>query len=257
MKKIIWITGAGSGIGRALAESYSHSDHTIVLSGRNKAQLEAVSKDILNPYILPLDVTQEKQINQAVSTIQSTFGRVDILINNAGISQRATVTETTNEVGRALMEVNFFGSVHLTKAVLPMMLDANQGSIVAMSSAAGKFGFPLRSYYSASKHALHGFYESLSLELKDTPLHVMIVCPGRIKTDISKHALTGSGESHNQMDQGQLHGIPVEKCASKIVRGLSKKKFELYIGGNEILLVYIKRYFPFLFRQIAKRVNPK
>ena len=155
------------------------------------------------------------------------------------------------------MEVNFFGSVHLTKAVLPMMVDANQGSIVAMSSAAGKFGFPLRSYYSASKHALHGFYESLSLELKDTPLHVMIVCPGRIKTEISKHALKGSGESHNQMDKGQLHGIPVEKCASKIVRGLSKKKIELYIGGNEILLVYIKRYFPFLFRQIAKRVNPK
>jgi dehydrogenase/reductase SDR family member 7B len=257
MKKIIWITGAGSGIGEALARAYNNTSHTVILSGRNRTQLESVSKNIINSYILPLDITQEEQINQAVSTIQSTFGRVDILINNAGISQRATVTETTNEVGRALMEVNFFGSVHLTKAVLPMMVDANQGSIVAMSSAAGKFGFPLRSYYSASKHALHGFYESLSLELKDTPLHVMIVCPGRIKTEISKHALKGSGESHNQMDKGQLHGIPVEKCASKIVRGLSKKKIELYIGGNEILLVYIKRYFPFLFRQIAKRVNPK
>jgi short-subunit dehydrogenase len=204
-----------------------------------------------------LDVTQENQIKQAVTLVKSTFRKVDILINNAGVSQRAKVSETTNQVGRNLMEVNFFGSIHLTKAVLPMMLEANQGSIVAMSSAAGKFGFPLRSYYSASKHALHGFYESLSLELKDTKVHVIVVCPGRIKTDISKNALTGSGESHNQMDQGQLNGIPVEKCASKIVQGISKKKAEIYIGGNEILLIYIKRYLPFLFRRIAKRVNPK
>jgi short-subunit dehydrogenase len=257
MKKVIWITGAGSGIGEALALAYNHTEHTIILSGRNKTQLESVSKNILNPYILQLDITQENQITEAVTTIQSTFGNVDILINNAGVSQRATVSETTNDVGRNLMEVNFFGSVHLTKAVLPMMKKANKGSIVAMSSAAGKFGFPLRSYYSASKHALHGFYESLSLELKDTQIHVMVVCPGRIRTDISKNALTGSGKSHNQMDQGQLNGIPVEKCASKIIQGISTKKAELYIGGNEILLIYIKRYFPFLFRLIAKRVNPK
>ena len=257
MKKVIWITGAGSGIGEALAKAYNHKDHTIILSGRNITQLESVSKNIINSFILPLDVTQENQIKQAVTLVKSTFRKVDILINNAGVSQRATVSETANEVGRNLMEVNFFGSIHLTKAVLPMMLEANQGSIVAMSSAAGKFGFPLRSYYSASKHALHGFYESLSLELKDTKVHVMVVCPGRIKTDISKNALTGSGESHNQMDQGQLNGIPVEKCASKIVQGISKKKAEIYIGGNEILLIYIKRYLPFLFRRIAKRVNPK
>jgi short-subunit dehydrogenase len=257
MKKVIWITGAGSGIGEALAKAYNHEDHTIILSGRNRTQLESVSKNIINSFILPLDVTQENQIKQAVTLVKSTFRKVDILINNAGVSQRAKVSETTNQVGRNLMEVNFFGSIHLTKAVLPMMLEANQGSIVAMSSAAGKFGFPLRSYYSASKHALHGFYESLSLELKDTKVHVIVVCPGRIKTDISKNALTGSGESHNQMDQGQLHGISVEKCASKIVQGISKKKAEIYIGGNEILLIYIKRYLPFLFRRIAKRVNPK
>lgn len=257
MKKIIWITGAGSGIGKALALAYHQKGYTIILSGRKKEPLEKIAQTLANTYILPLDVSDEDQITSAVNEVNDKFGQIDILINNAGVSQRAFVKDTSNEVGRSLMEVNFFGSVHLTKAVLPMMLKVNQGSIVAMSSAAGKFGFPLRSYYAASKHALHGFYESLSLELKDTNIHTMIVCPGRIKTDISKNALTGTGEFHGQMDDGQLNGIPVKQCAHKIISGLSKKKSEIYIGGNEIVLIYLKRYIPALFRFIARRVNPK
>ena len=257
MGQVIWITGAGSGIGKALALAYSKDNNTIILSGRKEAQLTEVANTLSNSYVLPLDVTDENAITSAVQNVKDKFGKVDILINNAGVSQRALVSETTNEVGRKLMEVNFFGSIHLTKAVLPLMQKSNTGSIVAMSSAAGKFGFPLRSYYAASKHALHGWYEALGLELKDTNIHVMVVCPGRIKTDISKNALTGTGEAHAQMDPGQESGVSVEKCASAILKGIKNKKSEIYIGGNEMLMIYFKRYAPWLFRFIAKRVSAK
>ncbi|MDC0580098.1 SDR family oxidoreductase [Bacteroidia bacterium] len=257
MKKIIWITGAGSGIGKALAIAYGKQGNTIILSGRKKEQLEEISTYIDHSFVLPLDVSQEDQITKATQTVEKKYNHIDVLINNAGISQRSLTHEITNDVGRTLMEVNFFGSIHLTKAVLPIMMKVNRGTIVAMSSAAGKFGFPLRSYYSASKHAIHGFYESLSLELKDTNIKVTVVCPGRIKTDISKNALNGEGQTHDKMDQGQLNGIPVDQCANQIIRGIAKSKSEIYIGGKEIILIYIKRFFPALFRFIAQRVDPE
>lgn len=257
MGKIVWITGAGSGIGKALALAYNENGNTIILSGRKKPQLAEVAALLQSSYVLPLDVTDEEAIHKAVAIVTTEFGKIDILINNAGVSQRALVQDITNKVGRQLMEVNFFGSIHLTKAVLPLMLKTNSGNIVGMSSAAGKFGFPFRSYYAASKHALHGFYEALSLELKQTDIHVTMVCPGRIKTEISKNALTGEGKAHAQMDAGQANGISVEKCAHKIKHGINRNKSEIYIGGKEIILIYIKRYIPGLFRFIAKRVNPK
>ncbi|MDA9110650.1 SDR family oxidoreductase [Bacteroidia bacterium] len=257
MSKIIWITGAGSGIGKALALAYNTHDNTIILSGRKRHALEEVAQNLTNAYVLPLDVSDEQAIANAVTEVSETFGHLDILINNAGVSQRSLASETTNEVGRQLMEVNFFGSVHLTKAALPLFMHKKAGSIVAMSSAAGKFGFPLRSYYAASKHALHGWYEALSLELKDTDIHVMVVCPGRIKTDISKNALLGDGAAHAQMDLGQEKGVSVEKCAKAIQRGIRTRKSEIYIGGGEVLMIYFKRYAPWLFRFIAKRVSAK
>ena len=257
MRKIIWITGAGSGIGKALAQAYNEEDNILILSGRKKEQLDHVATLLHHSYVLPLDVADEEAIAKAVAQVEAKYGHVDILINNAGVSQRALVTETTNDVGRQLMEVNFFGSIHLTKAVLPMMLKTGKGNIVGMSSAAGKFGFPLRSYYAASKHALHGFYEALGLELKDTDIHTTVVCPGRIKTDISKNALKGDGAAHAQMDPGQAKGVDVDVCAAKIKKGISRNKTEIYIGGGEILMIYLKRYVPGLFRFVAKRVEAK
>ncbi|MDB4107171.1 SDR family oxidoreductase [Bacteroidia bacterium] len=256
MGKVIWITGAGSGIGKALALAYNENGNTIILSGRKKEQLEEVAALLSNSYVLPMDVADELAIAKAVSKVETKFDKVDILINNAGVSQRALVTETSNEVGRKLMEVNFFGSVHLTKAVLPLIQKGSTGNIVGMSSIVGKFGFPLRSYYAASKHALHGFYEALGLELKDTNINTTVVCPGRIKTDISKNALKGDGAAHAQIDPGQQNGVDVNVCARKIKRGIARNKSEIYVGGGEILFIYIKRYFPALFRFIAKRINP-
>ena len=255
--KIIWITGAGTGIGLALVNEYNTADNTIILSGRKREALDRVAENIHNPFVLPLDVTSEDDIAKAVKTVGDKFDRIDILINNAGVSQRSSVTEVTNKVGRDLIEVNFFGSIHLTKAALPLLLKSKRSTVVTMSSAAGKFGFPLRTYYSASKHALHGWYESLSMEMDKTPLNVLIVCPGRIKTDISKNALNGDGTAHNQMDDGQRFGYPVDKCARKITNAIKRGKREVYIGGKEVVMIYFKRYIPALFWTIITKVNPK
>lgn len=257
MGKIIWITGAGSGIGEACALAYNKPENTIILSGRKVEPLEHVSAKLSNAEVLPLDVTNESDIAEKVKLVEEKHGRIDILINNAGVSQRSSVYDVSNDVGRQLMEVNFFGSIHLTKAALPLLLKSKDSTVLAMSSAAGKFGFGLRTYYSASKHALHGWYESLAIETHDTPLHVLIVCPGRIKTNISKNALTGDGSAHGEMDDGQKYGYPVDKCAEKIVRGIAKKKREIYIGGKEVLMIYFKRYIPWLFWKIIFTVKPK
>jgi len=257
MSKVIWITGAGSGIGAELAKQYNENGNTLILSGRKKQPLVELTDSLQNAEALPLDVTNEIEIEQAVNYILGKYGRVDVLINNAGVSQRSLTKDITNEVGKALMDVNFYGSIHLTKALLPSMLKANSGEIVVMSSAAGKFGFPLRSYYAAAKHALHGFYDTLALEKRDTNIHILLVCPGRVNTDISKNALTASGNPHDKMDKSHETGVPVDKCVRIIRKALKLKKHEVYIGSGEVFLIYLKRYIPSLFWFIAKKVSPK
>ncbi len=259
MQKVIWITGAGSGIGKAIAMNYAENSNIIIASGRKTQALEALAQELeannCSIIPLPLDISDESSIETAVSTVIEKYGRIDILVNNAGISQRSLVKETKNEVGRQIMDINFFGTVQLTKAVLPYMLDADSGDIVVISSAAGKFGFHNRSYYSASKHALHGFFDSLSLELHKTGINVLLVCPGRIKTELSKSALVGDGSAYEKQDDRLEGGVTADKCAKAIKRAVSAKKKEIYLGGREVILIYIKRLFPALYRFIAARVK--
>lgn len=261
MKRIIWITGAGSGIGKALSRSYAEKGNTLIVSGRNLDKLEQLKSALSNfdctVYPKVLDVSVEEDIQTAVDEILHKFGYVDLLINNAGVSQRSLVKDTDNDVGRRLMETNFFGTIHLTKALLPSMLKRNAGSIVVMSSAAGKFGFPMRSYYGASKHALHGFFDALSLELHKTGINVLLVCPGRINTDIAINALTGDGSSYNKNDHRLEGGVSAENLAKVVKKAEQKKKKEIYYGGQEVLLIYIKRFIPALYRYISARVKLK
>jgi short-subunit dehydrogenase len=184
------------------------------------------------------------------------FKGIDILINNGGISQRSKVEETDLEVDRKIMEVNYFGAVALTKCVLPYLLKQKSGHIVVISSVTGIFGFPMRSAYAASKHALHGFFETLRTEVLDRNVGVTIVCPGRIKTDISYHALTKDGKEHGKMDEGQEKGIPADVCARKILSAIKKGKKEIYIARSELVLIYLKRFFPGLFYKIAPKIKP-
>jgi short-subunit dehydrogenase len=181
---------------------------------------------------------------------------LDVLVNNAGVSQRSYALTTDISVDRALLEVNFFGSVMVTKAVLPWMISKGGGHIVVMSSMAGKYGFRMRSSYAASKHALHGFYETLRAELHDQKVKVTLICPGRIKTNISVNSLTGDGSKYGIMDTGQSKGVPVERCARIVVKAIQRNRKEVFIGGPEFFLLMIKRIFTPLYYWIVNRASP-
>jgi short-subunit dehydrogenase len=153
------------------------------------------------------------------------------------------------------METNFFGTVSLTRALLPSMLDRRSGRIAVISSVAGKFGTPLRSAYSASKHALHGFFESLRAEVYTQGITVTLVCPGFIRTNISINALTANGTPQGTMDSAQAGGMSPDACAAKIVAAVEKGRPEVYIGGKELLGIYLNRFVPGLFRRIIRKTR--
>lgn len=255
-----WITGASSGIGEALAEVIAEQGGHLVLSARSEAKLVEIKNRLSalnsNIEVIPLDLSDPASVNAAHEQVLDAGIIVDVLINNGGISQRGYLHETKTEVIRTLMEVNFFGAIAATKCVLPGMLERSKGKVVMMSSVVGKFGFPLRTGYSASKHALHGFAESLALEYEDHGITTLVVCPGRVKTNISKNALQGDGTSHGEMDPGQANGISARACADKIVRAIRSDRREIHIG-KERFLVMIHKYMPWLFRSIVRKVSPK
>lgn len=258
--KVVWITGASSGIGEALAYEFSRQGAKLVLSARRQEALERVKSNCTNPdlhIILPFDlIDAEKEAPGLVDTILTSMKRIDILVNNGGVSQRATAEETSLELNRKIMEVNFFSAVALTKAVLPQMIRQHSGHIIVMSSIAGKFGFYLRSAYSAAKHALHGYFESLRLETEKQGINVTIICPGKIKTNVSMNAITSSGESHSQMDPSHETGMDPLSCAKVIIDAVKANKEEVLVGGKEIRAVSVKRFFPKLFSKIIRRQKP-
>jgi short-subunit dehydrogenase len=258
--KVIWITGASSGIGEALAYELAKKGSKLILSARRKEELERVKGNCFkeaqpNIRILPLDLTQTATLQLSVEAASQLFGHVDILINNGGISQRSLVKDTTIEVDRRLMEVNYFGAVALTKYLLPLFIKRKEGHFVNVSSLTGKFGTPYRSGYAASKHALHGFFDAVRAEHFHDNIKVTMICPGFIHTPITYAALTGDGTALNKMDEAQYKGKPVDWCARKIVKAIENKKEEVYIGGKEVWGAYIKRFFPSLFSRIIRKVS--
>lgn len=255
--KWVWITGASSGIGEALAIDLSSRGASLIISARNTKALEEVAKKCIGKtLIVPLDLSIPEQITLAYQKVKQENIQVDILINNGGMSQRGLVKNTDLAVHRRLLEVNYFGSVQLTALVLPQMLERKKGHIVGVSSIVGQFGFPLRSSYAASKHALKGFLETLYLEENNNGIDVSIVYPGRINTEISRHALDEKGNPSAKMDEGLANGMDVNVCAKKIIRGIEKKKIEIFVGKRELLLLFIRRYTPAIFFKIAKNIKP-
>ena len=257
--QVVWITGASSGIGEALAIEFAKEKSKIVLSARRAEVLKAVAGKCeelgVECLVLPMDVTNYDVIEENVDIVLNKFGKIDVLINNAGISQRGLTVETNFEVDRRIMEINYFGNIALTKAVLPKMIEQKNGQIVTMSSLVGIFGFPQRSSYSASKHALHGFYETLMVEHYNDNLKINIICPGRIKTDISINSLTKDGTQHGKMDPGQAKGISAEKCAQIIVKSMKRNKRVTVIGMEGRLMVFFKKFMPRLFYKIASNIS--
>lgn len=254
----VWITGASSGIGEALAYAFHEAGARLILSARRAEELIRVQNRCgggESVRILPLDVTQAAELPDKARAALEIFGGIDVLVNNAGVTQRSLVADTEIDVYRKLMEVNFFGAVALTKAVLPSMIENESGHIVVISSLVGKFGTPLRSGYAAAKHALHGFFDSLRAEVSRYGIKVLLVCPGYIRTDISLHALRGDGSLHAKMDSGQARGMPVEACAARIMKSLARNKEEICVGGRDKYVVYLKRFFPRVFSRMIARAG--
>ncbi len=253
--KWVWVTGAGSGIGQALCLALSKKGAHLLLSGRKKAALEHTQSllyDNSQSAILPLDLADHEGLDQVLEKHHALLSKVDILVNNAGISQRSLSWETEFEVYKRLIEVNYLGTVKLSLYMLNHFRDKNEGMFVVISSSAGKFGVPMRSGYSGAKFALHGFFEAIRAELHKTNIKVCMVCPGFIKTDISKNALTGSGAAQGTMDKAQANGMDPSKLADIVLRAIDIEKPEVLIGGfkETKLAVWVSRIFPGVFRKI-------
>lgn len=256
--KVVWITGASSGIGEALVYAFNAMGARLIISARNRDELfrvKANCKDQINVHVLSLDLADSTTLPEKAEAANRIYGNIDILINSGGISQRSLALETDLATEQRLMSVNFWGTVILSKAVLPQMLIRGEGNIVCISSLVGKFGTRFRSAYSASKHALHGYFDSLRIEIDNPNIHILLACPGFIRTNVTINALTADGSAQGTMDDAQANGMAPEVCAQEIIKTIIAKKEEVYIGGKETKGVLLKRFFPKLFSKIIRKAK--
>jgi short-subunit dehydrogenase len=247
--QVVWITGASSGIGEGLAQVFHKEGATVILSARREAELERVKGQCLNGpgavHVVPFDVVDAPAREAAAAQVHETTGAVDILVNNAGISQRALGKDTKIEVDRCIMEVNYFAPIALTKLVLPKMIERKSGQLVVTSSVAGKYGIPLRSAYCAAKHALHGYFDTMRIELMPYNIHVCLLVVAGIKSNVSFHALTGDGGVWGKDDWGSGSGMTAIAGGEIIVSGLADGKHEIEIGaGPPMEMLKLKRFDP-------------
>lgn len=259
--KIIWLTGASSGIGAALAVALCDEAETLVISARREDALVRVKASCRYPdrvVILPLDLSDTSSFDACVQEVIFRMGRIDILINNAGLSQRSLARETSEAVDRRIMEVNYFGNILLAKKLLPHLLTQDSSLIVALSSLSGHFGFFERSAYAASKHALHGFYESLRLEESANGLSVLLVSPSFVDTQISASALLGDGQTHQEEDRRLRKGMTAQQCAQQIVKAMKHNRKSVVIGAKGSFAVFLSHMFPNFFYHLMKNkgTNP-
>jgi len=256
--KVVWITGASSGIGKAVAFALSEQGAKLIISSRTIEKLEEVKQQCAQPekvQLLKMDLEDYHNLGKLVQKAISLFNGIDILINNGGISQRSLAIDTGMTVDTRIFNTNYFGTVALSKALLPYFVAKKSGHFVVVTSVVGKIGTPLRSSYSASKHALHGFFDSLRAEIHDANIAVTLICPGFVNTDVSKNALTADGSPQNTMDKGTANGLSPEYFAKRMLKAVDRKKQEAIIGGKlEVLAVYIKRFFPRVLANMIRKL---
>lgn len=255
--KTVLVTGASSGIGAALATRFAKAGANLLLAARSMDKLESVAQSCralgvqAKPY--KVDFSDMASVDAFAAQLLSEGCQIDCLVLNAGISQRSTAFETDMEVDRKVMETNFWGPVRLVKQLAAILKGEHPVSIAVTTSISGLFGFPLRSAYCSSKHALFGFFEALDLENKN--IKVTFLIPGRINTPISKSALLGDGSTYAKMDQGQAGGMDVDKCADIAYKAIARGRHRRLIGGKELLMAHFKRWCPPLFWLLAGKVS--
>lgn len=252
---VVWITGASSGTGEAMAYAFSQYGARLILSARREEALNEVKNKCAFPEkvkVLPLDLEQHDELPQKAQQALGMYGKIDILFNNGGVSQRSLAAETDFSVDKRLMDINYFGAVILTKSVLPILTKQGSGHIAVMTSLAGKFGIPYRSAYAASKHALHGFFDSLRAEVYQYNIKVTLITSGYIKTDIAHNAFNAKGDASRKADPGIENGMPAELFAKKAVNAVRHNKQELLLGGSERFGVILKRFFPRILNRVVR-----
>lgn len=261
--KVIWLTGASSGIGEALAYELAKKNVKLILSARRKDELERVKGNCQahsqsEIKLLPFDLAEATTLQLISEAAVHLYGHIDILINNGGISQRSLAKETVLSVDRRIMEVDYFGTISITKYLLPHFLERKRGHFVTISSVMGKIGTPYRSGYAAAKHALQGFFDSLRAEVwKESPsIFVTMICPGWVRTNVTINALAGDGSTLNTMDSTTAQGLDPKLVGQKIIKAIEAKKNEVYIGGlKEVSAVYLKRYLPGIFARMVRKAK--
>jgi short-subunit dehydrogenase len=250
--KVVWITGASSGIGEALAYTFAKQNAKLILSARRVEELERVAANCQLPtanlFILPMDVSKHDEIEAKAQLALSHFGEIDILINNAGLSHWSKIKDMTIDVLKKIMDTNFLGGVALTKAVLPSMLEKKKGHIVVVSSILGKIVTHKQAAYNASKHALHGFFDTLRAEYGGNGIKVLIVCPGFVNTNVAKNSLDRSGNPIGKNNKMIETGLDPLYVADKILQAIQNNKEEILLAGTkEKFGVLLKRFAPGLF----------
>src|SRR5882757_3296674 len=260
--KVIWITGASSGIGEALAYSFSAEGAKLLLSSRRREELERVKKNCAHPeavVVLPLDLVDIPSLEGKAAEAVAAFGQIDIMVHNGGISQRSLVAETDLTVHRKVMELDYFSYVALTKALLPHFLERKAGHFVVVSSVLGKIGTPMRSAYAAAKHALHGFFDCLRAEVSPQNIKVTILTPGYIKTNVALNAITKDGTSLGKQSPNISNGLSPGKAAVQILKAISRGSYEAYIGrfSAEKISLWIMRFAPGMLIKRAPSFGPK
>ncbi|WP_298391952.1 SDR family oxidoreductase [Flavobacterium sp.] len=256
--KVVWITGASSGIGKELVIQLSKQNAILILTSTNLTLLNELQASLTTKsYVLPFDLLNIDGIENLVQQAMQLEGKIDYVIQSAGISQRSLANETNLDVYKKLMAINYFAPLALTQAILPYFKKIDSGSITVISSIAGLIGFPLRSGYCASKHAIKGYLETLQSELYKTNIHISIVYPGRINTPISKNALLGNGLQFGSSDENNEVGMEVSVCAEKILSGIEKRKKNIIIVKAERILFWLWWFVPSLYYKIANSKGVK
>ncbi len=260
--KIIWITGASSGIGEALAYAFSYRGAKLILSSRRYEELERVQHTCRHPEdvkILTVDLSDISSLDDKTKEAIACFGHIDIMVHNGGISQRSLIVDTEMEVHRRVMELDYFSYVAITKALLPHFIQRESGHFVVTSSVMGKIGTPMRSAYAAAKHALHGFFDCLRAEISSYNIKVTILTPGYIRTNISQSALTKDGATLGSRSKNIDNGLAPGKAATQILKAIEKGSFESYIGkfSTEKFVLWLNRFYPSMLIKRAAKFSPK
>jgi len=256
-RRTVWISGATSGIGKAVAEACHQRGDLLILSARKSGDLDRlhVALGATDALIAPFDLGHTDGLSDLVSRIWKEASGVDVVVHSGGISQRSRLIDTDPAVDRRMMEVNYFGTLAFTRALLPHMIAAGGGHFAVVTSLMGLFSAPMRSGYAGAKHAMHGWFEALRAEHHSNGIRVTLVSPGFVRTAISLNALTADGTPQGTMDEATDQGISAERCAAAILRGIDRNKTLVTPGKKEVLGYWLSRFAPGILRRVARNAK--